>query len=231
MVNEIYKEEFANILLFLTHLSQEDYIVNALLASANEVYKSNELARLETEIGPLNTLISELLETKYLDGQEAKVRNERLQAQDDIESSETEADETAAPVIELNQALKTLQILGQMLKITVGVGGIEHKYEVARVCNDLGLRTITGIMDLVLGSKEELLRVMYEMLRRQYGVQATEQSPLLNEKMRRDAQVILVCLAHDICYGLVKRISASIGTPDLELVFRRIRTESNSAAT
>ena len=65
LCKRIFKNEFANIIMFITHLSKSPMIINELINNANDIFREYEPNKLEDEIEDINKLIQDIPQKSY----------------------------------------------------------------------------------------------------------------------------------------------------------------------
>ena len=228
----LYVEENANILLFLAHLSKDPIIITSVLEIAGQLFQGIECANFKKDISFLGEkkLTTDLA---YIDQDPNTSRQKILEAMDGEEPSseleeggnpplqEVEQVDFLDPLNKLNTALKTVQILGQILKNFPGSIEALDKFRIADATYALGLRCIGSFFELVKQEEQEILKDIIDFLR--------EQHPgWLIEDLERRAKNALVDMAQMVSYCLIKRISVSVGSPDLFTTFNRLLTDNKT---
>ena len=129
LTDKLYKSENSNILMFLTHHSKDEFLLNELLIKAKSIF--NELApcKLQEDIKSINELgtkipelvvfeknrkIDEYREEENISKDEHAEKNPIPQELSDIK--EEEFDDELNIVAKLNTAFKSIEIIGQILK-------------------------------------------------------------------------------------------------------------------
>jgi len=234
MAQRVYVEENANILLFLAHLSRDPYIIDEMLREAARVYQEWKPTELGQDTAFLGDLLAAPLTVAYVEKEVDAARREMLGELDEHEAAtvagepvvDPDLDPAAAhldPVIRLNIALKAQQILGQILKNFPGSLEGDVKIRIAQECYGLGLRGLAAIFDLIKNHQSAIVDDIREFLSREPGTRTSEE-------LSRRAQQTLGGIAHLIAYGIVKRISHSVGSPDLTETYQRLLPTEPSTA-
>lgn len=175
----LHNEEYGNILLFLAHLSRDPFIVSEMVTAAQEYFTSEPLAALDEDVEFLDQLALKGLDIRYLERDPADVRAKMLEAEDTAEvelderkepSSDLSTGPTTPPdeIVQFNSAMKSLQILGQILKNFPGSLEGAAKVQIARECYGLGLRSLSMVLDLVRSNEEGVLELIMASLRDQH---------------------------------------------------------------
>lgn len=166
--------EFASILLFLLHLSKESLIIEEMLKAAELIFAESPEARLDTDVDFLNALDTSTKKLSYQDGDFKSVREEMLHHLDQQDGDGSDADDTilfssdesvestVKPIRTINAALKTMQILGQLLKNFPGSIEGATKLRIAKSISSLGLRCLGSLFGLFCKNEDEILTAYYE---------------------------------------------------------------------
>ena len=229
----LFRSESANILLFLAHLSRDPYIINEMLAAAKEHYQLIVPASLERDVDFINR-IQERIESVVYEEIDIKESQrgylEQLDRTDDTQriwEARTDAlEESHAlidPVAQLGAALRSMQILGQILKNFVGSIEADTKLNIVRECLGIGLRMLTFVISLFEQNENEFLHEIVDILKTKYP-SAT------NEQTAKRAQQVILALSRLASFGVIKRISQAVGSPDLNRTYSRILEATPSAA-
>jgi hypothetical protein len=236
MAKQLHVEEFANVMLFLAHLSRDGFIVGTMLEEAKQLYYEFAPAELGTDVAFVNgdgaTLQLEYVESDIVLSRKRALNNldeyERDRDADVMEptvcenSSMDEPDEFG-PLMRMNTALKTLQILGQMLKNFAGALDGRTKLDIARECYSLGLRVLGAALSYLEHNKDAVYTDMFHILRRDHP--ETKEDALL-----RRANGALFYFAEIMSFGIVKRVSSALGSENLLLTYKAIRERDDSPA-
>lgn len=224
-------EDSANIMLFLAHLSKDPFIIDQMLEKATSQYAEFEPARLADDAIFLHT-DGQRLSNRYIEKDVATSRREHLERLDRAEQNERSeplAPDTSKEELDfkimsrLTAALRTMQILGQLLKNFVGTMEGVQKQQIARECYSLGLRILSSILHLLKSNQTELIQYFIETFRE-------EHSDHSDRELEEIARESIFGIAHMVAYGTVKRISRAVGSRDLDETYNAIRNELKSPA-
>ncbi len=233
--HSVYIEENANILLFLAHLSKDPLIVGELLKAARSYYPETAPARLDNDMDFLLALRPGERRVEYRETDVDVERKQLLEALDEQEAA-SDGDDTITdmsssdpssdlldPLVMLTAAVKTIEILGQVLKNFPGSLDGNVKLEIADACYALGLRALNEIYDDFRQNKDEILDEMIVILQQQSSGLADDQA-----KMR--AYNIVVALAEAIGLTLVRTIASAVGSKELSQTYKRVLGEDPTPA-
>lgn len=237
MIKRLYREEFSNIILFLTHLSKDPFIINELILNAKNIFKENDIAKLDNDVDKINSLIKELpkqiienidIHQHREDELEEKQEIERIEneyeqiSQDNREFDLDEATETIDMLARHTLALKNIEILGQVAKKYWGEMTGEIKYEVVSETYNLGLRVLSNYLSFMEDNTEMLIPQIADLIDKKF----------INDKFKLEKR--LEDLASDfifrLCFlasfGIIRRVSNSIGYEGLEETFNKVLKEN-----
>lgn len=232
MSRRLYVEEYANILLFVAHLSKDPLILSEMRAAADELLANNQAATLTEDVAFLNNLDPSGVEIVYKDEDVTVTRRQILQALDEREDRKDDAWEAqhprpeytepassiADPLIRINSSLKTLQILGQVLKNFPGSLDADEKYKTLSSCYLVGLRSLSEVLGAMRTDQLEILRTSATAVRAHHP-------NFDDEKVVHRAAEIVVALGRLTCFGFVKRISDSVGSPEMTETYEQLLQE------
>jgi len=219
MADRVYFDTYANILVFYLYLTKDTQIIDRLIDNAKTIYAEVEPANLETDVAFLNRLYVSSPKPVLLPDVDVEQNRDAVRQQmDDVDESIRAQDKTARgkvrysadldDFIKINIALKTLHILGQVLRNFPGSLRRNIKVCIAEQCYLLGLR----VLGLILGSVESNA----DDLRRYFSLLIRHRQPSLTaELLSQSAEEAMIALAEFWTYGMIKTISSAIGMEDL----------------
>jgi Calcineurin-like phosphoesterase len=220
---ELYKDENANTLLFLSHLSKKRIILDALLASADAQYPGAQHVTLEGDVGFLNQMHGVVGKLRLPDKPMTASRQEMIENVDAARAEELEFQEERKPEIEsdssilgrLNSALKTIQILGQFLKNFPADLDRGEKDRIIAACCSLARRALGDFIGLVQRNETEILQEMLFLIgRRKPSIDA--------QKLRDRAVITVVSLCELASVGMITRLSYALGSKELSATYDRL---------
>jgi ABC-type oligopeptide transport system ATPase subunit len=226
MTRAVYKEDFANIIIFLSYLTQDQFVLDEMIETAKGVYVEHEPCDLEQDVKFVNDMMKEDLEIVYeyrdpregreriaLEKDEASVEERRLKAQ----YGKSHGEELTNPVLQLNVAFKTMEILGQIVRNYAGSLKGSVKVDLTEQTYLLGLRTLKGLLSMFESNMTNLRKVFIDRVRDE-----VEDETELEEEV--NLQVFV--LTQIIAYGIIKKISQSVGSGKLAEIYKQILKDS-----
>lgn len=239
LIQRAFRNEYASILMFITHLSKDEWIVNALVDHANMIFQDVEPCRMEDDLDVINNLITEI--PKKIVGVIDVIdeRQKQLQYEAAIEVEERKFDDdninyqsfgldddiTQIDVIaRFNLAMKTIDLLGEVTKKYWGGMLAEDKYNIVLASYNLGLRALHHYLDIMSENSEELINYIKKQVAERYMKDnVTEWSADLNkEEVKKVSDGLLFQFAFLASWVFIKRVSSAVGYDKLNLTYAEI---------
>ena len=242
--NTLYQDLSANILLFLTHLTKDSFIVAQMIAAAAKVFPDTPRATLAKGMSVLSgheetgseifqdedVRTSRQAHKRLLDSKNQNNSEEEVVEEADEDFALAQKEETLALSEEqekymasIGVAMKTLQILGQLLKNYVGTMDKTTKNQLVNECVGIGLRTLGSVLDSFEPNKEFFIKTMTEIFQE-------EDAGLTLQAAKNKAVQSVFGMVHNNAYGTIRRISNAIGSPLLTQVYDRLIENDDTPA-
>jgi hypothetical protein len=230
MTDRLAWEDYTNIVMFYLYLSRDPKTIERLLDNASKIYAECEPANLDADVAFVNRLMKEQPQKVVLPSADISLNRDEFQKRQDAIDQQNEAQLMAAPdsrvpygsalheLIKITIGLQTLRVMGQVLRNFPGVLTAEPKFRLTEASYLLGLRILRRVLDLAQHQMQEMRTNFAEILK--------ENHPLsTQEELEEGADQTLIWLTGAAAYGVIKRISRSVGLKDLELTFEEVRTK------
>jgi len=229
----LYVEEYANILLFLAHLSKDPFIIDQLKHKALTIFKGIPYAELDKDVGFLGDISDKLEKLTLDDMDKQQARQKMLREKDKDESLERgfllrydgpvrQEVFDANPLLQLISSLKTIEILGQILKNYPGTIEGSEKFGIAECCYCLGLRTLAFSFEVLKENEEGLISDIVKIVRERHLGEHEREGSIDETKIKRLAREAIINLTQILSFSLIRRISLSVGTPELFPIYKKL---------
>jgi SpoVK/Ycf46/Vps4 family AAA+-type ATPase len=236
LADQLHVEENANILLFLAHHARDPFIISTILEAAKRAFAEQAPEQLREVPAPLKRLGEEFVAVVYIEDDPWRVRDELLRERDEMmetepgpasaatrEAAYENAEDTVTPIARFNVAVKAIQIMGQILKNFPGSLRGEEKEVLLRECFGTAERTVAAFFAFLDGHEDQLLVDIVSVFRDTYPKRDED---WLTERARKT----VFGLTQLFCYGIIRRVSQAVGSPDLFETYRRV-IEADPAPT
>ncbi len=234
MIVRIFKDEYAAIIMFVTHLSKDEFIVQELINNANFLFSDTPPAELEEDIKAINDLVEKLpdqvlelveVDEKRAEELEEQEKVEREEKEREFDTEETnydhidlEADITRIDFLaKLTLAVKTIDILGQVTKKHWGEIDGEKKLELVLSTYNLGLRTLYVYLKFLQDNSKEIIQHLSEIVIEKHIKDKFE----LKEAIEEATHDFIFKMCFISSWGITKRVSNSIGYDKLKNSFQK----------
>jgi hypothetical protein len=221
MCNRLYREEFANILMFLTHLSKDPLILSEIYNTTENLLKDVPIAKIEKDVERINSLIDEVpslvLQSESID----ELRKADLQDREDYERIEKDfelqklqdnydLDEDISNIDTLRlfiMSIKSFELLGQITKKYWGSIKGDQKLQYAESTCNLALRTLNFYFICIYENREGLISWVKLLVDRKKITDSL--------KIQEFTKRFIFQLSFISCFGIIKRVSAALGHVEL----------------
>jgi len=228
----IFNDEYASIIMFVTHLSKDEFIIQEIINNANAIFPNTKECQLQEDITAINELIKsipdqviELMDVK-------KNRESAVAEEDENERLENEIENETADYSDLGlddditdidvyaritRAFKTIDLLGQISKKYWGELDGSQKLELVNTTYNLGLRTLGFYLDLLQKNKDHIIEYIKELISEKH----IKDNFSLKENIEDTARDFIFRMSFLSSFGLIKRVSNSIGYDKLKNSFEK----------
>lgn len=229
LCKRLYKTEFANILMFLTHHSKDNFLLDELLKNSRDHFDELNPCKLEEDIVKINELGKELPKLVYksrsVDEHREKI-NKKMDEQVKSDSKEISdipdlnEDITEIDIIsQLNIAFKTIEILGQILKNNYGKITNPVIFQLVEETYLLGLRTLNVFFAVIEENTDFFINQINAKIKEEEEKRGNTMS---EEEIRKISQNILFGGCSQISYSFIKKISEAVGTKSLRIAYEQV---------
>lgn len=236
LCQRVHRDEFASIVMFLTHLSKDQFILNQLLINSKILFQQFQPLKLEEDVSFINDMISKLPEQVYMPIDVDKMKEEELKEDEELDNQEKQFDPskdiydydinediTSLDVLStMIKAIKTIEILGQVTKKYWGELKASQKYFLAEETYMLGLRTLGFHFSLIGKNSEMLVEYLNHIYRKR-----TINKNISKDEIEKASRNFLFSICAMSAYGIVKRVTNAIGYEKLSGTFDDILINNN----
>lgn len=224
MAERVYFEEYASVLVFYLYLAKDPDVIERLLENAKRIYGDVEPCNLEghTEFlnkmyvappGPIDLPNADVVTNR--DAYRARMDELDRNAPAPSDGERLPYSDEMDDVVKINIALKSIYLLGQVLRAFPGAIKQPLKTKIARECYLLGLRILTVVAKTVEAHTDELRNYFAMYIREQRAVVKAADIPT-------SAEEVILNLMHAWAFGIIKKISESVGLAELDVTYQEI---------
>jgi len=230
MCYRLFRDEYASIIMFVTHLSKDNFIISELVKIANSLFPEANVAQLQDDIKEINELVEsipeQVLEIVNVDDQ----RNDELQEEEELEKLEKELEEektnydnfsldddisTIDFFASITRALKTIDILGQVAKKHWGELDGEQKLSLVTTTYNVGLKTLDFYLQLLQRNSKDIVEHISQLIKEKHF----KDKHSLEKGIEEASKNFVFRLCFMTSFGITKRVSNAIGYDKLKNTF------------
>lgn len=240
LINNIHIEINANILLFLSHLSKDNFILESVISVANEILEDIPPLRMDDDIKELNELMTQLptLVFKNTSTRENREQYNEIKDLDEVEnkhymeenldhdlsmieeeknSEEDTLLEKDNVIIEIDKAHRISEVIGQILKNYSGsiLGTI--KQNLLNSAYDVSLRAGNMLINIINTEKDELVSFISERIKEDELIEENNQ-----KEVEAAAKQMVFLFVEMISFSIVQKSIKDTGTSALKITYETI---------
>lgn len=239
LCNNIHLEINANILIFLSHHSKAQILIDNIVftseipfenASPLTLNKDDEFVKFITEF--TNELRDEIIEDR---NPKEEVKKE-LKEKDAIErgSQEDEDHEEGilpSEAIEMNQAFRTVKIIGQIVKNQSGDFEKEKLIKLVEAAYNTIFRFLGFYSGMLVKDKELLIEAIVEDIRSKEEEKSSRRGNVDVKLIEKTVRNILQFISWRICVESMNNLMFAVGTKGQNELFDRVNSNIDSPAS
>lgn len=232
LCGHLEKEENANIWLLLTHQSRSDFLLDTIAGHATKFFADIATPAFSDDIKFLQALYDKVPEIVLVNKSPEEMRQERRQHLDSEpeeidpvkDADIAEDNEAVQMIVQLRAAVRTLEVMGQIVKNFAGSLKNNPRYTLVKECYELGLRVVGVILGFWQKDGESFVReVLDVVLEKDMKIED-------REELEMTVKSCIFYFCEMVATGMVKRISQAVGTKDLADTYRRVLEKNPSNA-
>ena len=224
MSKQLYDEECGDIMIFLCHLSKDDFIISAVLENARNVLPEKDVFDF-SQHKSINLSFDDYLEMDFEpEKNEEERHNDLLEMQDEIERKDKKkekmkVDEELDPqerenIYNLDNAYRTIEVMGQILKNYPGTIVASTKNELLEAAYGLGMRTLTYTNEILYGGIENV----FEEIRKQLQPNPTPIELGKMAEVSRNLNGVMDNIFALLSYATIRKLAESLANRALSPV-------------
>lgn len=236
LCNNLHVEKNANILIFITHHSKDESIIEDIFLHVSEIFNSVNIAKLDlNDTKCLQEFIDLIPEKVYKQRDVSKERVRFLEEKDKFDVMNNEGNNTMKNsdeedgivqddiLLDFSKSIKSIDLIGQILRNRYGSLTKTQLLDLGKVSIDVGLRLLKFHLDFTEKLQREILFFIEELIR--------DNGKIKDEYVIREAKKVYLALTYGISYGIIRKISSSIGSDAIISLMNELRNEyKNSPA-
>lgn len=225
LLDNLHREDFANILIFVAHHTKDGWVINLLQNVLSELFNEHPSATLEKEqlsfMDDFMKQIPELILEQREVQKERDAYNEMLDAN---ERSHNDLDESESPDIlaDINKTFKGMEIAGQIIRNRHASLKRDSLNILAENGINAGLRFLKYFIAISDVAKNEIVKVISAHL--------SENPGLTNGEIEKHAENAYLHLTYGVINSVVRKIATSVGSKEAMEIYKAIEEKESTPA-
>ena len=232
---KLHKADNANIWLFLSHHSKNPLLVDLILAHAKSLFSDTSVPKFEGDISFFKMISDSIPSVVLVNHSPAELRESRRRQLDatpqdeEILDEDYEKHEIVRFVAQITDALRTLDVMGQIAKNFSGslVGPV--KFQIVDECYRLGLRVAGVILDLWRQDPEKMVNELVDMILDAFK-NDDELKKVTRQELTDRVKGLFFFLTESMSFDMLKRISHAVGALELVPTYKEVLKASPNNA-
>ncbi len=244
LCNNIHLEKNANILIFLTHHTKAQTLIEHIIFTSNLPFEKIAPVTLE-KTDPFATFISQFIQE--IQGEMVKIEDrnpneefkneqkgkDKLERKQNNGNSKENDYEMPKEVIEINQALQTIKILGQIVKNQKGNFEKNKLIELTETAYNSTFRLINFFAKIFKGEKDSIIDAICDDLEEKKKDNITFGDfirKIDREEIRNQTTKFLQFMSYGICIDGFTNLIFSVGAQGVDELYNSVSEKIGSSA-
>lgn len=238
IIGQLHKNENAYIAIFISHHSKDEGILDEVVLNSMLLFDGNEPISLrKEEVSFMDEEIDHIIEASLpnTDQTPESNRQERLEAQDNIEGSKNketlDKEEEEDPLdLEIRRSIKTVEVMGRIIKNRSGSLEKDKLKEIFENGMNVHLRFLSFFLELIKNNefRESIIDFIKNRLEKIIEESKQEKS---REKLKEIARIIFWNLNFELLLGVVYKTVHSLGSDNLINITNEVCDKINTPAS
>ncbi|SFX01187.1 toll/interleukin-1 receptor domain-containing protein [Marinospirillum alkaliphilum] len=225
LLDNLHREDFANILIFVAHHTKDGWVINLLKKVLSELFDEHPSATLDTDqLSFMNDFMRQIPELILEQREVQKERDAYNEKLDVSERSQSDEDEFEYPGIlaDINKTFKGMEIAGQIIRNRHASLKRDSLNVLAENGINAGLRFLKYFIAMSDIAKNEIVKVISSHL--------SENPRLTNDEIEKYAENAYLHLTYGVINSVVRKIAASVGSKEAMEIYRSIEEKEPTPA-
>lgn len=216
LLKKLHREDFANILIFITHHTKEPWVLKNIKKVLQTLFEQQDEARLDRkQLSFMDDFMKSIPELVVEQREIQKERDEQNESLDRLErSTEVEESEPLDILANINKTFKGMEVAGQIIRNRHATLTRQAMEDLVKVSASAGLRFLDYFIKINDAAKNEILKLI--------SAQLAEHPNLSNKEIEKEAENVYLHLTYGVINGFTRKVASSIGSKDALEVYRRV---------
>jgi len=221
----LHREDFANILIFITHHTKDSWVLAEIKNVLASLFKEQKAATLEKSqlvfMEEFMKKIPDLVIEQREIQKERDSQNERLDAIDRHHSPEENLESTDI-LANINKTFKGMEVAGQIIRNRHASLTTDSMVNLASSGVSSGLRFLDFFITISDAAKNEVVKLISNHL--------SEQPDLTNQEIEHGVETAYTHLTYGVISGVLRKIASSVGSKEAHSIYEKLEESSATPA-
>lgn len=227
LLTHLHREDYANILVFVTHHTKDDWILDEIQLTLMELFDDQEEASLSKDkLDFMDEFISQiprLIIEKREIAEERKKHHQQLDYIDQERQGESYGHLDSNDFLaKINKVFKGMEIAGQIVRNRHASLPRHSLYDLVEQGSNTGLRFLNYFISVSDIAKEEIIRSIESHLR--------EHPNLTNEQVQKTAESTFLLMTYGVIHTMLRKIASAIGSKEAYEIYDQLEQKKKTPA-
>lgn len=242
LIETLHLKESMNIIMFLTHHTKDEYILNSITKQSAKLFSKYEPATIDLESEFINSIIDNLPEVSFVKKDRLEfrrgvedVKDENFNSdQDSLDSTGKSEDKRRYNAeefdlnLELNLTIKSLELLGQLSRNYYGSLKVPQKELLLKEAINAPLRSLSFLLDAARTEPDKTIDALEVKINE--AISGKNGIAKSNIEIRDLSRKILFRMIFTVTFSIVSKIASAIGSSHLQQVIDKVCDDNKSDA-
>lgn len=224
LLKNLHREDYANILVFVTHHTKDEWILEEIQKTLHSLFEDQVPAKLnKNQLGFMDEFI---IGIPNLIIEQREIRSERKEHNKKLDTYDSEPEDDFSGSIDIlakiNMTFKGMDIAGQIIRNRHASLTRNSLLSLAQEGAGTGLRFLSFFIGITDIAKSEVIKHIEKKLR---------EHPNLTDKEIHDyAEGTFLHLTYNVINGVIRKIASSIGSKEAGEIYKKLEEMESSPA-
>jgi hypothetical protein len=219
----LHREDFANILIFITHHTKDSWVLTEIKTVLNQLFSDQKVATLDkSKLAFMNDFMNKIPELILEQREIQKERDLHNNKLDELERYKEKPTESPDILANINKTFKGMEIAGQIIRNRHASLTLDALQDLAVCGASAGLKFLEYFIMISDSAKKEIVKVILNHL--------TESPNLTDKEIEKQAEHAYMHLTYGVINGVIRKIGSSIGSKEALEIYSLIEENENTPA-
>lgn len=245
LLNKLNDDLSSNVLLFLTHFSKNPFVVQQIINKALSLLPNEKMYNCKEDEHKLNELINDVPKIELpekIDVRSNKMRRAKLRDEFDLEEKQAVNDVSSKEIStntnelatnpthhQINEAIKIIELMGQLLRNFYGSMEKDQKNSVAKTTFELCFKIINALFSELFKNTdnfiETLTAIIYKEIIDNNGEEKIDEkeASIIRDQIRK----YIYAIHGGTLYSIVRKTALAIGDSELDTTYENILNDNS----